>query len=539
MSDEDLHGLDEPRALPAAVRARLEAALERIASDDDDPGLQRIDTPRPVPERTRVHLEGALSVAAREVIDGLDEPRAIPPGARARIESALTRPAPRRAPSTWLVRSVAVAASVVLVAASALALSRAGNPSRPDIPFAGPVSGGSESDAISDGVTIDDGTTVDLGAIPQPGTSSVSRGDAAAAGSAGPPPPFAYLTSLGSAPASPLFAAPDASTGSHAPSAATPSPTPRAPLLLAVARGGGAQDEGFFAYLSLLNRQGGVRHRQIEVVDVADARASRAVATVNLQDFLLGSSPVTPVLESIAAPEIVLDGAVVGFASPPERQASLIANHIFPDDAPGATAVVYHTDEDGFGDRIPEAIERVLRNRDVTVLRVPFDPDRDVVLVPGDAAFLSMRTGHARAWLAQARTEGYRPTRGVAGIYTLADPALLSDLPEGARFVSPYTFPRGDERTAIQRETAEPLSADLVHGWVSAKAVAVAVWLSDADSSSALTKALTGSLTGWQNGFAPPYETRAGSRARTPEGLVYRVEDSRFVADTGFLRDRS
>ena len=49
-------------------------------------------------------------------------------------------------------------------------------------------------------------------------------------------------------------------------------------------------------------------------------------------------------------------------------------------------------------------------------------------------------------------------------------------------------------------------------------------------------RALEG-LTGWSSGLAPPYETRSGSRTRTPEGVVFAVQSQAFVAQGGFRRD--
>jgi hypothetical protein len=137
--------------------------------------------------------------------------------------------------------------------------------------------------------------------------------------------------------------------------------------------------------------------------------------------------------------------------------------------------------------------------------------------------------------VAQAKDGGYRPARGVAGIFSLFDETLAPDLPEGARVVSPYVVPGGDEGQAI-RSDAGGTSAPVLHGWAGAKALAAAIWRTGADTPAELQAALEG-LAGWSSGLAPAYETRPGTRARTPEGVVFRVESGALTADGGFRRD--
>jgi ABC-type branched-subunit amino acid transport system substrate-binding protein len=184
---------------------------------------------------------------------------------------------------------------------------------------------------------------------------------------------------------------------------------------------------------------------------------------------------------------------------------------------------------------VPAAIEAVLKLRKVTVQVVTYDPAAHKPLTPADAAFVSLDPADAKAWVAQAKAEGYRPAAGVAGIYSLADEALLPDLPEGARVVSPYVVPAGDEGQAIRSE-GRGTSAPVLHGWATAKSLAAALWRTGADTPAEVQTALEG-LTGWSSGLAPPYETRPGTRARTPEGVVFGVQSQAFVAQGGFRRD--
>jgi hypothetical protein len=44
-------------------------------------------------------------------------------------------------------------------------------------------------------------------------------------------------------------------------------------------------------------------------------------------------------------------------------------------------------------------------------------------------------------------------------------------------------------------------------------------------------------LAGWSPGLAPAYETRPGTRSRTPEGVLFQVQSGAYVAQGGFRRD--
>jgi hypothetical protein len=44
-------------------------------------------------------------------------------------------------------------------------------------------------------------------------------------------------------------------------------------------------------------------------------------------------------------------------------------------------------------------------------------------------------------------------------------------------------------------------------------------------------------LKGYADGFAPPYETRAGSNARQPEGVLFTVQTGAFSTAGAFRTD--
>jgi ABC-type branched-subunit amino acid transport system substrate-binding protein len=188
-------------------------------------------------------------------------------------------------------------------------------------------------------------------------------------------------------------------------------------------------------------------------------------------------------------------------------------------------------------------MEAVLKQRGLKVNIVTYDPaQKKTGLVAGaDAALLSLDPAAAKAWVAQAKTANYRPAQGIAGIYSLADDTLAPDLPESTRVISPYRAPGGDEEQAI-RSAAGGASAPALHGWVTAKALAAAIWRTGADTPAELQSALeglagSGSTPAWSPGLAPAYETRPGTRSRTPEGVLYQVQSGAYVAQGTFRRD--
>jgi hypothetical protein len=383
------------------------------------------------------------------------------------------------------------------------------------------------------------------GGAPQPGPES----------GRGPAPPFYDSTSpSGDASNPPAMTAQPASPGSGQQGAApdgqkSNSPTTTsagAALRVGIVAGDAAQEAGFRAYVNRVNQNGGVAGHTIELVPVGPGSpAADTVATVNL-----GLQPVAgsggapgwatgPLLETLTATENLLrgGGAVFSFASPPERQGHLAADALFPSKAPAGTrAVIYAPAAAGpLRDVVPEAIKAVLNERGVTVDVVTYDPAAHKPLTPADAAFVSLDPATAKAWVAEAKSAGYRPAAGVAGIYSLFDESLLADLPPGARVVSPYVMPSGAEGQAIRSE-AGGASASGLHGWATAKSLAAAIWRTGAATAAEVQAALEG-LAGWSSGLAPTYETRPGTRSRTPEGVVYEAQSGTFNPQGGFRKD--
>ena len=427
---------------------------------------------------------------------------------------------------------------------AATATTRATRPPRP-IPssVAGPGAGGSPAPTSPK--------------VANPGPGGSQGAPAGGSPDPGPAPPFYNSPSPGASSPAPAAASPAPPNGS-APSqgsqdgaapqtqkAATPAPA-GPPLRIGIVTGDPAQEAGFRAYVDRLNQSGGVRGHALELVPVGPSSpAANTIATVNLSTQPVagpGGPPswaTGPLLETLTATESLLagNGSVFDFASPPERQGHLAADALFPSSVTGVVkAVVYAAAGSGpLHDVVPAAIQSVLEQRGVKVTVVTYDPNAKKPLFPADAAFLSLDPTAAKAWVAQAKAESYRPARGVAGIYSLADETLLPDLPEGARVVSPYVVPGGDEGQAI-RSGAGGTSAPVLHGWATAKSLAAAIWRTGADTPAGVKTALEG-LAGWSSGLAPPYETRPRTRSRTPEGVVFQVQSGAFTTDGQFRRD--
>lgn len=499
--DELMAGLDRPVALPPAVRARLAGAVS-AATGGDDP-LAGADRARPLPAATRDRLTAALEASV------VDRRRA-----GARIRPTGTR---------WL----AVAAAVVLLAGAAGIVSLASKGRRQrgtevaSAPSRGSGALSTGSGAAAGGVAAPGGSAAAAGPAGTLGASDATSGGMAGAGAAGsaagagpaaagPPPPFAFAT-----PAGPASAAPAAPTARAAPWAN--------PLVVRVAGGDASERRGFDAYLSLLNAGGGINGHPLE------AGAAGAVATVNLSDAPLATPPAGPALETLAVPERILRVPVYDLASAPVHQAALAVAVMFPKPAPGAVAVVVRGSGGIWGGDVADAYVAALRQRLVTPLVVPYTPGRAFSAPPAAAAFLSLDTAGARSWL----SAGYRPSGGIAGIFSLAEPSLLPLLPAGTVAVAPYALPGGAEQAALAQAIGGPPGMAAIHGWVSAKVLAVALWRSGATTPSGVAAAL-GALGGYRDGWAPPLAYRPGTTSRTPDGTVLRVAAGAFTGDGSF-----
>jgi hypothetical protein len=132
-----------------------------------------------------------------------------------------------------------------------------------------------------------------------------------------------------------------------------------------------------------------------------------------------------------------------------------------------------------------------------------------------------------------ARSRGYAPPLGFAGVFSLLEPAVAGLLPEGTLGVSPYALGEGPEGDPLRAAVQGEVGAAVVHGWVTAQSLVAALGASSGTRAS-LAHALA-DLDGFDSGLAPPYATRPGSNARTPDGVLYRVQGGKFARVSGFL----
>ncbi|HZQ83248.1 MAG TPA: hypothetical protein VFA83_00340 [Acidimicrobiales bacterium] len=526
-----LAGADAPRPMSPGMRERLEQLL--VA-----PGA-------PFPGDVRVAVERALlpELAAGDV----DSPRAMPVEFRARLESVLAgparRPLGRRTPA-WL---AGVAAALLLLAGVAgVATHESRRPTGPvairpgqAVTDASGADAGTSNAANAEPATVPtvllpaSGTSASGGAVPpRPGAASPLGGSSGATGM-GPPPPFAYLASVS------MADAPAGSTGAG--SGPPPPPKSGPPLRIGVVTGG-PSERAFRGYVDLLNGNGGISGRPVQLVAVTPSHpASGLVAAVNL-----GSGPAagqsgpppwtgTPLLELPQAMSDVLHDPVFDMASPLDRVAHILADTAYPNPSPGATAVIFTGSQPPWSDRVPQALTDRLQAQSVAVVRLAYTPGR-TAFPPADAAFLSLDTAEASSWLSDAAAMGYHPSK-LAGLSALDEAAVRSRLPDGTIVASAYVRPpTGAEEAALEKAAGgSPGAADL-HGWATAKSLAVALWRSGATTTTGARQALLG-LGGYDSGLAPAYETRAGTTSRTPEAVVLRAAGGTLNPDGGFRRD--
>jgi hypothetical protein len=495
--------------------------------------LRRIGGPRPLPPALRDRLETSM------LAEGEATPRPLPLPLRRKLERALTRPRRRAA----AVRGLSIAASVILIAAATVAVVQrgdrgetGGNFAAPPVPATSIQPRGETLGRPAPGAVEAPSEGKAVGGAPG-GPAAGGGAVPAGPGSQGPPPPFASSGSR-----SPGFAAPPAPAAA-APGSRTDTTSEKAAFRVGIVRGDEAQEAGFRAYIDLLNRSGGVGGKTLSLIATSASHpAGGTIATVNLSAAAIATANGVPswtrgpLLETLAVPEEVLRGSVYDFASAPERQAHLAADLAFPSASPSARAAIYYARTGIFSSRIPNALEEVLRARGVTPVRVLYDPSTPTALVPADAVFVSLPPADARSWVTFAKAQRYSAPRGIFGVYSLYDDELARDLPANARVLSPYRPPSGDEGRALRDGSRRALSTSVIHGWATAKTLAVALWRSGADTPAELRAALDG-LSGYDNGLMPPYQVRSGTHSRTPEALVLKPADGRFAPASGFRRD--
>ena len=496
--------------------------------------MRGLDAPRPLPADLRARLESALSASAVAVLpEGLDRPRPLPPPARARIEAAVLAyvrgsgalGASVTAPRPWY-RSSGTRQWMPLVAAAVLLVVA--------------VTGAITINAPSGRDTLGSGALLDQ----QSEDAELRLGETATTlpGGIGAAPPFSDSGGGQSPVAGALEASPsgDMSDSAAAPSGAesggrTSAQAATGPIRVGLSGPDNSVAAGFRAYMKTVNSQGGIGgSRPVETVNPS---SDGLIATVSTSlAGPLDPRSAGPRLEGPAANESRLQGDTFAFSSAPERLGHLLADALYPTARPGAAVAVF-TGTGVFDEVVPAAVEVALREKGIMATRVTTRDGRPDRWPEAEVAVLSMHGEDARRWLAAASAEGYRPERGVAGLWGVADPAFAKELPEGSIVLTSYATPRAGEARAMSDAAGGPPSFGFVHGWATAKALALALWQSGAGSAEELTRALAAFPQDDLGGLIAPYRVRGGTNSRTPEGLVLQVRGGTFIPQGGFRAD--
>lgn len=489
--------------------------------DDVEQLMAGADHPVALPPAVRDRMAGVLAAAsgAGEPLTGSDRPRPLPGGSRERLASALGTP---RAARSGTPRWLGVAAAVILLGGllAAATMTPGGHGARSSSAASTPeaIGGSGAAQGAASAGQGTAGTSGSAGAPIAPPRGAAGSGAAAGAGSPGVDSATAAPTSVrGPAPPFAFTPAPAASSTEAGPAASG------AAIDVAVVDGDAAERQGFDAYLSVLDAGGGISGRPLRIGSIAP------VATVNLSDAALSASA-GPALETLAVPESRLRAPVYDLSSAPAHQATAAVAVMFPRSAPGTVAVVVRGTGGIWAGEVADAFVAALRQRLVTPVVVTYTPGQPFSAPPSTAAFLSLDTADARSWLGT----GYRPSAGIAGVFSIVEPSLLRSLPPGTVGVAPYALAGGAEQAALAQAIGAPPGMAAVHGWVTAKALAVALWESGATTPAATAQALAG-LTGYRDGWAPPLAYRPGTTSRTPDGTVLRVDNGAFVGDGSFV----
>ncbi|HUR49078.1 MAG TPA: hypothetical protein VMY88_06055 [Acidimicrobiales bacterium] len=499
--------------------------------------LRGVDGPRELPLDLRARLESELSGSAVAVLpDGLDRPRAIPPPARERIEAAvlaytrgtgaLVAPGSETQKRSWYRSSGSrqwmplVAAAVLLVVAVTGALTM-GRPAGEGLVSGDLLQGSPEQKDL------------------QLGESTTTT-----PGESGPPPPF---SAAAAAPSMAFGATEAAPAGGTADSAAAPqsegfdgagrssAQAANTPIRLGLSGPDNSVAAGFRSYMNTVNAQGGIGgSRRVETVNPSSDGLMATVSTSLAGP--LDPRSAGPRLEGPAAGEGALRADTFAFSSAPERLGHLLADALYPEARPGARVALF-TGTGVFDEIVPAAVESALREKGIVANRVATRDGRPGQWPDAEVAVLSMGAEDSRRWLSAASGEGYKPARGVAGLWGMADPAFAKELPEGSTVITSYATPRADEARAMSDAAGGPPSFGFVHGWATAKALALALWQSGAGSPEELARALAAFPEDDLGGLIAPYRVRSGTNSRTPEGLVLQVRGGSFVPQGGFRAD--
>jgi hypothetical protein len=239
-----------------------------------------------------------------------------------------------------------------------------------------------------------------------------------------------------------------------------------------------------------------------------------AGVTVNLAASPLADRRGGVVFETAFVGAVDLAGGARSVGLPVEDQARLAVAQAFPTRS-STRAVVLASDGEPWTSAA-EAFESALRSRGVRAQRVAYVPGASPPSAP--AVFLALSPADARTYLA-AHPEV--PSRGIHALASAYDDRLAQP---GVTVVSPLAPPGGDEEAGLRAALPDGvLTAEAIHGWVTAKVVGELLRRSGGAPPTAEQVA---GLDGWSPGW--------GVTLGRPGGYLLRAEDGRFAVDGPF-----
>jgi hypothetical protein len=477
-----LAGIDAPRPLPASLRDDLLTTLTESTA------LTSADAPRPLPDDLRHRLEASLITATA---------RPVPRSLRRRVLGATTRPSPQ------LLGAVA-AVLVLFVVGIVLATQPSGD----------------DADLASSGPKSATSTTAAAVAGSDSGTSGLSEFDANNGG--------------GSAAATGDSAAPTASGGGTAQASRSAAP----PIEISIAsqfRLDADIKAGFDGYLATVNASGGIDGRQLTTLPEVDNTPNKggvAIVELGTLHYEFPDQDDRVLFDTAWYPSGSETGLHLSLASPLDRQVQIAVATAYPNPKQGTRVAVYATMVSDWYRDMRLVYEDELQKRGITAIEVPFDPRTPTYVPNVDAAFLVMPPNEVEAWINDA------PGRLPNGVWTTGfgyDDRLAPKAETvGMRVLSPYEPLSGAEADAARRAApSHALNERVIHGWVTAKAL---VHLLRTNGGATLGATDVARLRGWDSGWAPPFAIRGDGNDRTPEAILLRPKDGRFVAEGSFLR---
>lgn len=487
--DEVFDGIDAPRRMPPSLRAWLEAELIAVHPPDEADAtaalLAGIDGPRPLPPLTRMRVTQTLLVAS--------------------VASRRAAPIPRARRHGW-----GAVAAIALAIVSSFAVMPERTPQQ--FVYQSPSDGRQFADGLPDEPTNLLFSAIETRRAATPGVGNPGFAPAPSAEPVGPPGLVAAMPAPVPPPAPP-FAFSDTSGPVDRPEKGG---LAGQPFRISVIGGDSQAEAGFQAYVNIRNAANAGRTRPFEIV----GPSQEADVTVNLSGTPRSMPGVG--IESLLVPDRLVRGDVFSFAGTVDRQARLIVDAVYPQPvATPETAVIYREPAGALYDDVPAALSEALATKRVATLTVDVHPGQAVAPVAADAVFLSLQSAAAKR-VVEAYPAGARPRHGFNGLGTLAESGVVTGLPPGTRFISPYAFPPTEEAAAIKEGTGLSAGASVYHGWIVAKTLAVAVWRENPQTPDQLKVALQ-RMANYANGFAPAYTYRPGTNSVQPEGVLFIV----------------